>query len=267
MKKMLLLTLILWVCICAFISCDDTPSNECESHVPSDKIVAQACAENVNYYIECTLCHAVLESGVLNNSHIYVETVISPSVTEQGYTQHKCSECGDEYVDSYVPALGFTSFAYTINKDGTTCTITGIGAVTESEITIPLEIDGYSVTTIGDNAFINCTNITKVLLQDSIKHIGKCAFYGCTGLTEITIPASLETYGDKIFYKADNLTTVYYNSSSSTEILGSIANLSKVVFGGSSVPTEILKSNKTVKYVEILDSVTSIDTSAFNRFV
>lgn len=38
--------------------------------------------------------------------HNYVATVVPPTCTTQGYTEHKCSACGDTYKDTYTPATG-----------------------------------------------------------------------------------------------------------------------------------------------------------------
>ncbi|MBQ7406515.1 MAG: hypothetical protein IJW11_01990 [Clostridia bacterium] len=47
------------------------------------------------------------ESGepVAPHEHAYVPTVVAPTCTEAGYTEHKC-ECGDSYKDTYTDALG-----------------------------------------------------------------------------------------------------------------------------------------------------------------
>ena len=39
------------------------------------------------------------------HDHSYTQTVTEPTCTEQGYTTHTCTVCGDSYVDSYVSAL------------------------------------------------------------------------------------------------------------------------------------------------------------------
>ena len=52
-----------------------------------------------------------------------------------------------------------------------------------------------SITTIGDEAFRNCVNITDIILPDSLTTIGAGAFRGCTGITELTLPASLTSIG------------------------------------------------------------------------
>ena len=50
-------------------------------------------------------------------------------------------------------------------------------------IVIPetVEYDGanYSVTSIGDNTFYKCTNLTSVTIPNSVTTIGERAFYGC----------------------------------------------------------------------------------------
>ena len=40
--------------------------------------------------------------------HSYEETVTPPTCTQKGYTTHTCSRCSDNYVDTYVDALGHT---------------------------------------------------------------------------------------------------------------------------------------------------------------
>ncbi|MBR3289681.1 MAG: hypothetical protein IKI63_02760, partial [Clostridia bacterium] len=41
----------------------------------------------------------------IEHQHQYVETVVAPTCTAQGYTEHKC-ECGDYYEDEYTSAIG-----------------------------------------------------------------------------------------------------------------------------------------------------------------
>lgn len=66
------------------------------------------------------------------------------------------------------------------------------------------------VTGIGDYAFYQLTNVTEVIIPDTVTHIGKLAFAGCTSLTTITIPASVEYIDDCAFAGCTSLTTVIF---------------------------------------------------------
>ena len=155
--------------------------------------------------------------------------------------------------------------AYTVNADGTTCTVTGLGTCAGPVINVPAEIDGYTVTAIGEKAFAEQPTLTAINLPETVKTIGTRAFYASTGLTEMTIPASVTEIGTQIFYKCNNLKTVYDNSTyySEDNPFLNIANIEKVVFGGKYVPAYICQNFTNIKTVEIKDSVTSIQYSAF----
>ena len=71
-----------------------------------------------------TTLYAVWIQGCENGSHSYTPKVTAPICTEQGYTTHTCSNCGDVYVDSYVNALGHSFTKYQSNGDAT-CTEDG----------------------------------------------------------------------------------------------------------------------------------------------
>ena len=60
-------------------------------------------------------------------------------------------------------------------------------------LTIPSTVTNggttYSVTSIGNYAFYECTSLTSVVIPNSVISIGKYVFHNCTGLTNVTIPA------------------------------------------------------------------------------
>ncbi|MBR3314406.1 MAG: leucine-rich repeat protein [Atopobiaceae bacterium] len=55
------------------------------------------------------------------------------------------------------------------------------------------------VTTIGDNAFFNLSNLSTVSLPLTLQRIGTQAFYRCESLTEITVPDSVTSIGNIAF--------------------------------------------------------------------
>ena len=66
----------------------------------------------------------------------------------------------------------------------------------------------YSVTSIGESAFENCSGLTSVTIPNSVTSIGVWAFYECSGLTSITIPNSVTSIGESAFSWCSSLTSV-----------------------------------------------------------
>lgn len=77
-----------------------------------------------------------------------------------------------------------------------------------TSVTIP-----DSVTSISDEAFINCPKLTNISIPNSVTYIGFSAFSSCTSLKSITLPSSLRTIGNSAFAGCPSSMTVTYPGS------------------------------------------------------
>ena len=66
-------------------------------------------------------------------------------------------------------------------------------------LTVPAQIDGHAVVSIGRDAFTNSEFLSSIILPDCLTTIGIDAFCGCSFLTSITLPDSLTTIGNWAF--------------------------------------------------------------------
>ncbi len=67
-----------------------------------------------------------------------------------------------------------------------------------------------SVVGIDNQAFLQCTRLTKVTIPGSVVSIGDKAFHACKGLTGITIPGSVTSIGNNAFHACKSLTSIYF---------------------------------------------------------
>lgn len=73
-----------------------------------------------------------------------------------------------------------------------------------TSVTIP-----DSVTSIFDEAFINCPKLTNISIPNSVTYIGFSAFSSCTSLKSITLPSSLSFISGALFLGCSQLTTIH----------------------------------------------------------
>ena len=118
------------------------------------------------------------------------------------------------------------SLAYDFKVDGIYYNITSNTEVEIScykyglysgNIAIPNTVENngitYSVTSIGERAFFDCTTLYDIDIPDSVKSIGDFAFCGCSMLTDIKIPNSVIIIGDYAFKACYNLTDIIIGNS------------------------------------------------------
>ncbi len=163
------------------------------------------------------------------------------------------------------PTAVQAQYAYSTNADGSV-TINAYAGPPWA-VTIPTNINGRLVTSIGTNSFAYLTNLASVTIPNSVTSIGSGAFEFCTNLASVTIPDSVTSIGDEAFYDCSDLTNVTipcivtnlgveafaYTSLTCVTIPGSVSN-----FGGGA-----FFSCPSLTSVTILAGVTSIGGYAF----
>lgn len=126
-----------------------------------DKAVEPTCTKTgLTEGEHCSVCGEILvkQNVISTKAHIYVVTVVPPTETEQGYTEHICSACGDFYRDTFTTLTASEGLTYSVNEDGKTVIVTGIGTCTDSLVVIPSVYKGKTVTGIRASACFQMIN-------------------------------------------------------------------------------------------------------------
>ena len=198
---------------------------------------------------------------------------------EDGRQHTECTICGQLIKEEIIPATGSVGLEFTLNEDGKSYRVSGIGTCRDNDIVIPAKYDDLPVTTIGDYAFYNCASLTSVTIGNSVTAIGEGAFDECSRLTSVTISDSVTTIGEYAFASCRKLTSV--------TIPDSVTFIGKNAFGGCEIWVDkdnpaysndeygvLFSKDKTVlcqvpgalagAYI-IPDSITTICDGAFER--
>ena len=87
------------------------------------------------------------------------------------------------------------------------------------------------ITSIGDGAFLECSNVTYINIPEGVTSIGGSAFSYCSSLTSITIPKGVTSIGSDTFYDCSSLVSI--------TIPESVASIGNAAFRGCSSLTAI----------------------------
>ncbi len=181
---------------------------------------------------------------------------------------------------------------YYYKRSNSTCQVTnrsyyGGGSYSDN-IVIPESVTyngtEYTVTSIGERAFFDCSSLTSVTIGNSVTEIGNYTFDGCSSLTSITIPNSVTSIGNYAFNNCTGLTELIIEDGDQTLTLGynsySGYSTGKGLFYDCPVDTLYLGRNvsynteqkygyspffskKSLKSINIGNSVSKIGSSAF----
>lgn len=147
------------------------------------------------------------------------------------------------------PTTIVRELAFESNGNGT-CTLIGIGNITDTCIVIPEKSSaGDVVTSIADNAFYGNTKINTVQIPSTVTSIGTKAFGGCTSIVYISVNNANTSFKDidGVLYSKNGDTLIHYPAQKGNEVLSipksvtkicdmafyNCSSLRKISFGGS----------------------------------
>lgn len=178
-----------------------------------------------------------------------------------------------------------SNLAWTLESEGmfdnnATLRITGTGTMAaydefepapwnSSRVSIQSVIIGEGVTSIGDYAFYECSNLASATVPESVTSIGAYSFSSCRSLT-LTIPENVTRIGEYAFYGCQKLT--------SAVIPEGVTSIGDFTFSGcyklatlvipksvTSIGDYAFESCRSLESVTIPEGVTSIGYSAFKE--
>ena len=102
---------------------------------------------------------------------------------------------------------------YSLDRSAKTATVKGLEDKSATSAEIRSYAAGCAVTSIGGNAFKNCSSLTSINIPSSVTSIGQGAFDGCSALISINIPSSVTSIGESAFKVCRSLTSINIPSS------------------------------------------------------
>jgi len=171
--------------------------------------------ENIsNYTISY---HYFLKSNTDFTGHTRDDEYNNTSFNES-YSMDKYSYV---YYPTIVTLVDGIEWSYKVNAFGNAFNVMpvqNLGVVdkveTLSSITIPDELDGKKVVSIGENVFRDCVSLTSINIPEGITDIKDNTFANCTSLKIISIPSSVTNIDANAFRSCAKLTSIYANSGS-----------------------------------------------------
>lgn len=158
---------------------------------------------------------------------------------------------------------------FTLNTDGKSYSVTGIGDVTSTDVVIAGTYNGLPVTEIADDAFADNATITSVTIGEGVTKIGNFAFDSCSALKVVNLPSTLTAICAGAFQYCDNLTAIDLPEGLTSIGSGTFKNsgLKSIVVprGITKIESETFSNCANLASVSLPDGLLSIGNNAFRQ--
>ena len=295
MKKIVIFITLIFALLMCMASCNlfatkDVPNEpsdgECH-HVFGEweTLKNPTCFEEGLKGRQCYLCELWQSEPIPMAHKIAIDASITPTCTETGLTEGKhCSICEAVLVtQTIVDVLGHDlvggickrcsatesqGLEFTLNSDGRSYSVSGKGTCTDTDVIIPSTYNDKPVTSIGNEVFYECLDLTSITIPDDITSIGRYAFSRCSNLTSVVIGDSVTSIGYATFESCRSLASVIIGDSVAS--IGDYAfyycdSLTSIIIPDSvtSIGDHAFSSCNSLTSIIIPDSVTSIGEAVF----
>ena len=217
----------------------------------------------------CSLAAGLTACKKISHEHTYETEVVAPTCTEQGYTLHTCTGCGDSYKDTYVSALGHSygepSWAWSEDYTNATATFTctndsehvnTLTATVTDEVTTPV-----TCTTDGEKDYTATVTFNNQTYTDVKTVTVKKTGHSISGNSCVNCGQPASEGLDMVLISEGEYTVSGIGTCTDTEILiPTTYNGLPVV----SVEASAFLNNTAITSVVLPDSITSIGENAFN---
>lgn len=177
------------------------------------------------------------------------------------------------FADSEVYTSTDGNYLYQLLSDGTVSISSGTNNKaylgSDTQVAVPSEIDGYSVSRIGLRAFRNCNAITSITLPEGIVNIDNYAFEGCSALNTVQLPSTVQAISYGSFLNCSALSSIDFPDGLSpfgTAAFKGCSSLTEIEVpsGVTSIGNLVFANCTSLEAVTIPSSVTSIHAAAFD---
>lgn len=183
-------------------------------------------------------------------------TVVHPASDFNDYWNGYTEPTGNLIIPEIVSYMGMAFPVTSIDEDAF-CRCNNM-----TSVSIP-----SSVTSIGHSAFVNCSSLVSVTLPESLTIINSMAFANCSNITSISIPNSVNvTIQPNAFYGCTGLNSITIPNSATIvgNAFNGCNNISYLNYNTNAFNPTLFPRNN-LQTIVIGDSVTSIPANAFQN--